>query len=201
MSWAYISPATSATPRDVTPVAGRAAFVVLENVLREAVPPLPLLQVIGREYGNARGLGNSLHRWSACSGDCQSWRKDVLEAGYSAVLCWLASDRVCLKEALQPSRWTDPGRDLGELSRSHRHPVAWCSGRADPRRFRPPRRSGTSRGSTCLCQPMAVTTSSNWSGAARSHGAVGALLPVAPPCGPLKLALAPRPSRLVARLD
>jgi hypothetical protein len=79
-------------------------------------------------------LGNSLHRWSACCEACRSWRIDVLtKRDTRQLLCWLASDRACIKEALERSRWTDPGRDLGELSRRRRTEVRMGENPQQPR--------------------------------------------------------------------
>jgi len=65
------------------------------------------------------GLGHARYCWSARCGECRSWRTDVLSTRDTRqLLCWLASDRACIKEALERSRWTDLARELGEPARS-----------------------------------------------------------------------------------
>jgi hypothetical protein len=101
---------------------GEPVLVVSRTSSAKLFRRCPVCGSSGVSTARKEALGNSLHRWSVCCGECQSWRMDVLgERDTRQLLCWLASDRACIKEALQRSRWTDPGRDLGELSRSRSH--------------------------------------------------------------------------------
>jgi hypothetical protein len=62
-------------------------------------------------------VGNSLDEWSARCGECRSWRTlELAKWETRELLYWLASDRACIKEALQRSRWTDPARELGHVA-------------------------------------------------------------------------------------
>ena len=68
-------------------------------------------------------VGPALDWWTARCGECghaRAWALNKRET--RELLCWLASDRAVIEEALARSRWVDPAQELGPPRVSDRPP-------------------------------------------------------------------------------